>query len=256
MVNRFSKTIWLVVMPFFIIAGCEQQQQQRPQKEDLSSQIPAYISAVVEKAGGLEAWNRTSKLELDCVVTFYQPDGSFHLTEQRHEIYPSLNLILISAQETQGKFIWEFSPTGLRVIEGTKRMSFLPIGLGAGDFAEAILNITTTPVQLLKYKAGLMRGSRPVKVEGRWYYPIERVGDNRTNSEQYGPKCVFYQNTDSSLVEMIWFANIERGTFLAVRGYYYHEVEKSGVAIPTKIEIFKTDARLVIRHRLAKIDYY
>jgi len=235
-----------------------------------------------DRAGGLDAWSRTTKLESDCVVTFYQPDGSFYLTEQHHEIYPLLNLIRISAQETEGKFIWEFSPAGLRVIEGTERTSFFPVGprasqrsaasqssIGAEDFAKAILDITTAPVRLLKCKADLMRGSAALRVEGRWYYPIEqappllnyvkrgtgRVGD-KTGSEPYWPKRVFYQNRDSSLVDMLWFTGIDRGTFLAVRGYYYYEVEKGGVVVPAKIEIFTTDVRRVMRHRLVKIDYH
>lgn len=254
MINRFSKTILLVVVIFFIVAGCEQQQQQQ-QKEELLPHIPAYIIQAVEKAGGLDAWDRTIKFESDCVVTFYQPDGSFYLTEQHHEIYPWSNLIRISAQEPQGKFIWEFSPGRLRVIKGTKHGGFLPIGLGAEDFAEAILDITSTPVRLLEGKAGFTRGPSPVKVEGRWYYPIERVG-GKTGSEPSWPKHVFYQNSDSSLVDMLWFTGIDRGTFLAVRGYYYQEVEKGGVFVPAKIEVFMTDVRGVMQHRLVKIDYH
>jgi len=252
MINRFSKTILLVVVTFFIVAGCEQQQQQ---KEELSTHIPAYLTTAVEKAGGLDAWDRTINLESDCVVTFYQTDGSFNLTEQHHEIYPWSNLIRVSAQERQGKFIWEFSQDGMMVIEGTKQEDFLPIGLVAEDFAKAILDITTAPVQLLEGKAEFIKSPRPVKVEGRWYYPIERVGD-KTGSEPYWPKRVFYQNRDSSLVDMLWFTGIDRGTFLAVRGYYYREVEKGGVVVPAKIEIFTTDVQGVIQHRLVKIDYH
>ena len=260
MINRFSKTILLVVVTFFIVAGCEQQQQQ--QKEELLPHIPAYITQAVEKAGGMDAWNRTINLESDCVVTFYQPDGSFNLTEQHHEISPWLNLIHISAQKPQGKFIWEFSQDGMMIIEGTKQEDFGAIGLGAKDFAKAILDITTAPVRLLEGKAEFIKSPRPVKIKGRWYYPIERVSD-KTGSEPYWPKRVFYQNRDSSLVDMLWFTGIDRGTFLAVRGYYYREVvrmdsqgEKGGVVVPAKIEIFLTDVQGVIQHRLVKIDYH
>ncbi len=255
MIDRFSKTILLVVVTFFIVAGCEQQQQQQ-QKEELLPHIPAYITPAVEKAGGLDAWNRTTKLESDCVVTFYQPDGSFNLTEQHHEIYPWSNLIRVSAQERQGKFIWEFSQDGMMVIEGTKQEDFGAIGLVAEDFAKAILDITTAPVQLLEGKAEFIKSPRPVKIEGRWYYPIERVRPDKPDSAPIRPKRVFYQNRDSSLVDMLWFTGIDRGTFLAVRGYYYREVEKGGVVVPAKIEIFTTDVQGVMRHRLVKIDYH
>jgi hypothetical protein len=55
---------------------------------------------------------------------------------------------------------------------------------------------------------------------------------------------------------MLWFKSVDGDTFLAVRGYYYHEVEKGDVVVPGKIEIFTTDDRSIIRHRLVKIDYY
>ncbi len=243
MINRFSKTIWLASVTVFVVAGCEQEQ-----KVDVPAYKPSYISRAVEVTGELQPWAKTQRLEFDCVVAFYKPDGSFYLTEQHHEIYPWSNLIRISAQEPQGKFVWEFSPDGMTVIEGTRQGDFLPIGLGAEDFAKAILDITTTPVRLLESKAGFTRGPNPVKVEGRWYYPIGPSGlDNRTN-------IIFYQNRDSSLVDMLRFASVDGGTFLAVRGYYYHEIEKGSVSVPTKVEIFKTDAAGFFQQRLVKID--
>jgi hypothetical protein len=53
---------------------------------------------------------------------------------------------------------------------------------------------------------------------------------------------------------MIWFADLDKQKFLAVRGYDYEEVEKGGILAPTKIEIFTTDARAVLGRRLATID--
>jgi len=41
---------------------------------------------------------------------------------------------------------------------------------------------------------------------------------------------------------------------LAVRGYDYTVVEKGGVSIPARIEIFRTDARGNLQERLVKID--
>ena len=55
---------------------------------------------------------------------------------------------------------------------------------------------------------------------------------------------------------MLWFASIDRGKYLAVRGYNYQEVEKGGVFVPAKIEIFMTDVHGVMQHRLVKIDYH
>ncbi len=257
MMNWIYRTIWLTSVMLLAVAGCRQEQkQEQEQKVDVSAPRPPYISQAIEAAGGLQPWTQTQKLEFDCVVAFYQLDGSFYLTKQHHEIYPWSNLILVSAREPQGKYVWEFSPNGMRVIEGTKQADFLPIGLGAEDFAKAILDITTTPVRLLENQAQLKKGTSPVKIEGRWYYPIERALLDKTDSELSRQKLVFHQNRDSSLVDMFWFAGIDSGTSLAVRGYDYQKVEKGGVFVPAKIEIFMTDVRGVMQHRLVTIDYH
>jgi hypothetical protein len=237
------------------VAGCEQE-QQREQKVDASLSTPPYISQAIEATGGLDAWKKTQKLEFDCIVSFYETDGSFYLTKQHHEIYPWSGLIRVSAQEPQGKFIWEFSPNGMRVIEGTKQGDFLPIGLGAQDFVKAILDITTAPVRLLDSKAQLIKDTTSVKIEGRWYYPIRQARPDQTDSGPYQPKFVFYQNRANSVVDMLLFLGVDRGTALAVRGYNYQEVKKGGIVVPAKIEFFIADVGLVMQHRLVKIDYH
>lgn len=250
MMNRIKKAICLFLLMVLIITGCEQQQKEMDVQTQVPSQKPAYITEAIETTGGLDAWNRTKKVEFDCIVTFYQPDGSFYLTKQHHEISPWLNSIRVSAQEPQGKFVWELSRNGFSIIEGTRQENFLPVGLGAEDFTKAILDITTTPIRLMDNKDGLTKGTSPVKVEGRWYYPIGHAeSDNQ-------PDIIFYQNRDSALIDLIWFVSAKRGTSLAVRGYNYQEIRKSSVFFPVKIEIFMTDRQGVIQNRLATIDYH
>lgn len=259
MINWISKTIWLVLVMVLAFTGCEQEQrreQQREQEGDVSASKPTYISQAIEATGGLKAWTKAKKLELDCVVSFYELDGSFYLTKQHHEIYPGSNLIRVSAQEPEGKLVWEFSPGGMRIIEGTKRADFLPIGLGAEDFVKAILDITTVPMRLLESKDELIKDTTSVKIEGNWYYPIRQDRPDQTDSGSHQPKFVFYQNRGNSVVDMLLFLGVDRGTTLAVRGYNYQEVEKGGVVVPAKIEFFITDVSLVMKHRLLKIDYH
>jgi len=259
MINWLSRTIWLVLVMALAVAGCEQEQrqeQERKQTVDVSGYKPPFISRAVEATGELDAWTKTQKLEFDCVVAFYRPDGSYYLTKQHHEIHPWSSLIRVSAQEPQGNFIWEFSPDGMKVIEGTKQADFLPIGLGAEDYVKAILDITTTPVRLLENKAEYVRSPNPVKIEGQWYYPIGRVKPGEPDSEPVQPKLAFYQKRNSSLVDMLWFEGADRGSAFLVRGYNYHEVQKGGVYVPAKIEFFMADVRGVMQNRLVKIDYH
>ncbi|MHC4691584.1 MAG: hypothetical protein ACYS67_02500 [Planctomycetota bacterium] len=263
MINWISKTIWLVLVMVLAVAGCEQQQvqeqtqeQERQQVVDVSASQPPYISQAIEASGGLKAWSEAKKLEFDCVVSFYELDGSFYLTKQHHEIYPKSGLIRVSAQEPQGKLVWEYSPDGMRIIEGTKQADFLPIGLGSEDFVKAILDITTAPMRLLDNKAELTKDTTSVKIEGNWYYPIRQARPDQTDSEPFRPEFVFYQNRGNSIVDMLWFLGVDQGTNLAVRGYNYQEIQKGGIVVPAKIECFIADVGLVMQHRLVKIDYH
>jgi nitrite reductase/ring-hydroxylating ferredoxin subunit len=265
MINQFSKTIWLVLVAAFVVAGCEQGQKEETSVYELLTDpnfvMPEYASRAIGATGGPEAWTKAKKLEFDCVVTLYKPDGSFYLTEQHHEIHPWSSSIRISALEPQGKFVCQLSGGIFSVSEGAvlgtpygEQVDALPIAIENRDFAEAILDITTAPVRLLDKPFAFTKGPQPVKIEGQWYYPVERVRIF-VGALPYWSKVVFYQNTDTSRVDMLWFVGAGEKKLLAVRGYDYKEVEKRGILVPAKIEIFRTDADGVLRERLVKIDY-
>jgi len=259
MINRFSNMMcWLILVAVFIAAGCEQGHKEEASVHELLSDpnfvMPEYASGAIEATGGLKAWAKTKKLEFDCVVTIYKPDGSFYLTEQHHEIHPWSRSIRISAEEPQGKVVCQLSAGIFSVLEGAEQVDDLPIAIDNRRFAEAILNITTAPARLLDLDV-FMKLSNPVKKKGRWYYPIKRerifIG-----AIPYWSKVVFYQNTGTSRVDMLWFVGAGEKKLLAVRGYDYKEVEKGSILVPTKIEIFVTDPAGVLRERLVKIDYH
>lgn len=258
MMNWIYRTIWLSSLMFLVVAGCEQKQQlqQQPQKVDVSTGKPAYISQAIDAAGGPQAWAKTKSLDLDCVVTFYQPDGSFYLTEQQHKINPLTNIIRLSAQEPQGKLVWELSSAGFTAIEGTKQGDFLPAGLKAEDFAKAVIDITTTPLRLIERKTGLTKSAEPVKIEGQWYYPIGHPISDKPDSQKHQSNLVYYQNRDNSLVDMLMLTCTDEKACVAIRGYNYQEVEKGGILVPTKIEMFLSDAAGIMQKRLVTIDYH
>ena len=257
-----SGAICLVLVAVFILAGCQQQR-----KEDAGVQARGpHVEAVsppseeaaraIEAAGGLNAWKKTAKLQLDCVVTFYQPDGSFYLTEQRYEVHPWLNSIRISADEPQGTFVWRLSNGQFNVLRGAGQIDALPKAVPSRCFAEVILNIITAPVQLLDGSVEFSKQSTPVKMQGKWYYPINRQGKDIAVGIS---EAVFYQDRDSSLVDMIRLACLSPGAAREkpvqyVRGYDYQAVDKGAPLVPARIEIFETDARDRTQKRLVKID--
>lgn len=312
MIRRFLKTTWLVLVIAFLLAGCKLRYKKDkdvdvlargPDDQTLVAQTDD-AADVIRAAGGFGSWMNIKKLELDCVVTFYQQEGSetepsFYLTEHHYEVYPWSNAIRISAQEPMSSFVWQLSNGQFSVLQGDEsrpskgrdeQADISPMVDFGRDFAEVILGITTAPVRLLDKSTRFLKKSRPVRVEGRWYYPIERgpqtpffaFGEPQQTypvesrplegrDEQaadvdkkqkaveprqiYWSKIVFFQNRDSSLVDIIWFADVDNEKFLAVRGYDYDDIVEKGVLIPAKIEIFRSDTRTIFKERLAEIRF-
>ena len=276
MISPFLKTIWLGFVVISILGGCEPKYKEDvevlasgPDLETLGV-VPDYVARATEAAGGPDAWMRTKELQLDCVVTFYQPDGSFYLTEQHYDVYPWSNSIRISGREPRGEFVWQFSKGQFSVLQGGDRIEALPSAVGSRCFAEVILNVITIPARFLDQSVEFARVPEPVKVQGRWYYPVNRRMKPRSpldgQAQMAEPtalevvpdlsEAVFYQNRDSSLFDMLWFPRMSGGKSLAVHGYDYSEIEKGAVLVPTRIEIFRTDVRGDSQKRLVKIDFY
>ncbi|MCX5637635.1 MAG: hypothetical protein NTX52_08085 [Planctomycetota bacterium] len=269
----FLRTTWLVLVTALVLTGCRQERKEGvdvlacgPDLQTLTVP-PDYASGAIVAAGGLQEWVKTKKLELDGVVTLHQGDGSVYLTEQRYEIYPWSNSIRVWAVEPQGEFICELSQDSFRVLAGAKIVDALPAQVSERDLADAILTITTASVRFLDGAAKFTKASEPAKMRGLWYYPIERAyiiergtaaSDERKDvglSESYWSKVIFYQDRDNFLVDMLWFADFKGKKFLAVYGYDYSQVQKKGVLLPAKIEIFKTDVRGALPQRVAQVNF-
>ena len=244
----------------FAFAGCRQQYDKEepvlalaPDAEAVSVSTD-FAARAIEAAGGLDAWVKTKEVQLDCVVTLYQPDGSHYLTEQRYAVYPWSNSIRISATEPQGPLVWQLSSGRFRVLQGGDRITELPKAVSSQCFAEAVLNITTAPVRFLDDSAQFAKQNAAVKIQGQWYHPIDRQPRPGVASAERLARAVFYQDRDNSLIDMLRLACADTGKSLIVRGYDYDQVEKAGPLLPARIEIFGTDARGSLQERLVKID--
>ncbi|MHC4616616.1 MAG: hypothetical protein ACYTEQ_02555 [Planctomycetota bacterium] len=262
MVKWFSgRECWLVLVIVCVGGGCREQYKEEgavpphPLK-DPNFAVSEPALGPLEASGGRQAWSRLEKLDFHGVVAFYQKDGSVYLTEQRHEINPSLNSIRISAKEPEGEFVWELSPDGFSMSEGAGRPSeLLQRGVNR-DFARAVLYITTSAARLSDESILLSKSSKLIRIGGLWYYPIEGSAAGMAPVGSSRPQTVFYQNAANSLVDMVSFGNSVQEVSTAVRGYDYREVEKGGVLVPTKIEIFAAGGGVLLKERLVRIDYH
>jgi len=250
------------VVCVFLLAGCQQEQEQQQGEVVLALAPDAasvsvssdYAAQAIEAAGGLDAWTRAKELHLECVVTLYQPDGSYYLSQQVYQIYPWSNSIQISAAEPQGTILWQLSRGQFDVLQGSSQIDELSPAVPARCLAQAILNIVTAPARFLDASAEFAKQDSAVKIQGQWYHPIEKATKSGILSGERMAKAVFYQNRDSSLIDLLEVACAETGKSLAVRGYDYDQIEKSGLLVPTRIEVFTTDRQGGSQRRLLKID--
>ncbi len=254
---QFTICAFVLALAF---VGCQQEQQQEevvlaaaPDSTTLSVSSD-YATRAIEAAGGLDAWTKAKELRFMCVVTLYQPDGSHYLSEQRYAVYPWSNSIHVSATEPQGTSVWQLSQGRFDVLQGSDRIDELSGAVPGRCLAEAILNIVTAPARFLDASAEFSRENSPVKIQGQWYHPIDRQAESGLLSSGRMAKAVFYQNRDNSLVDLIHIACAETGRSLAVRGYDYDEIEKGGLLVPTRIEVFAADSQGGSKLRLVKID--
>ncbi len=249
--NRLFESVCVILGAGLMLAGCRAQQKQEvvvlAQGPDVSA-LPApseYATGAIDAAGGLDAWTKTRQLDFECVVTFFQRDGTFYLTEQSYKIYPWSSALEISANEPQGAFAWRLSKGQFEVVQGADRVENLPMPVASRCFAEAILEIIAVPACLLDRSAEFAREGSAVKLHGQWYQPINKRGVS---------EAVFYQNRDNSVIDMIQLACKAGSKSLTVRGYDYKKLEKGGPAVPTKIEIYSGLAGADEQERLVKID--
>lgn len=246
-----------VLATICIVSGCRHQDTNVLDRDPNLQGI--YIpsgsqSNAVEAGGGMNAWAKITKLQLDSLVNYYQPDGSFYLTKQKYVIYPWSNSIEIFGKEPQGDFAWRLSEGQFEVLQGIRQISNINGVIDSQSLATAILNLVTVPVRFLDKSVEFSTDTNPLKIHGKWYYPILRQTRADIESILRVPKAVFYQNRENFLVEMIWIDCPGVDQYLTVRGYDYERLKDGDIIIPQKIEIFLTDIQNSSQRRLAKID--
>jgi hypothetical protein len=103
-------------------------------------------------------------------------------------------------------------------------------------------------------------------IAGQWYHLIEAkfkagtipsrgTGKEETIAiEPYWTDGIYFQNQSGSRIDMVWLANPAAQKFFFVRGYDYARITADGVLVPTKIEVFLSDADASQGRRLVQVD--
>jgi hypothetical protein len=272
----FFSCVVLVALVLSILTGCGRQVAPGsasapdllatgPQRGAPPAPRPWAVPAI-DAAGGLSNWTKCTKLELRGIVTSYQQDGSYYLTEHSFEIYPWSNAIRVSAREPGANFEYQLTGGQYSPPAEDPNQDVSPLRTLYRDYAEAVLQITTAPVRLLEESAALTQTPATVQVGGRWYQPMTakftaaQAASRGSWSwlkkpavvEPYWTQGTYFESQDKSVVDMIWLGNPATQKFLVVRGYDYAAMA-DGVLVPTRIEIYRSDAEANLGPRLAMV---
>jgi len=260
MSNHLSNVVWLVVVGMLVAAGCAPQISPEVNALAVGPDAEALVvesedaRLAIEAAGGLAAWTKTRKVDFDCVSTFFQPDGTFYVTEQRYEAFPWSNSLRISGVEPAGEYAWQLLQGRLGVLQGVSQYDGLNVGLDSGCIAEGILSVMTAPVRMLDQSVEFRVSGQMVKLEGHWYKPLKRVAKADVPDALGLRDAAFYQKRSSARVDVVLLKCARGDGVLIARGHDYTLLGKGGIAVPSKIELFKADAEGRVRQRIVQID--
>jgi hypothetical protein len=275
MTTRVIREAILIALATLTLTGCGRQAAEDPSGDlDLLATGPdqaalpvprPWVSAALDATGGLATWMQSKRLDFDAVVTAYREDGSFYLTEQHFSVCPWSGALQVSAREPGSEFTCRIVDGQYNLLKGDSNSDVSPLSAEYRDFAEAVLQIATTPIRMLRDNVVLLHRPAPVMLAGQWYIPIEAkygvskptAGEESKQKEVAEPcwkEGTYFQNQATSLVDMIWLGDPARQKFVVVRGYDYNRTTRDGVVIPTKIEICQSDPDANVRQRVAVID--
>ena len=119
--------------------------------------------------------------------------------------------------------------------------------------AESILNLVTAPARFLDRSAEYSRKTDAVNIQGRWCYPITRTLKTEKKISASLSNIVYYQNRDTSQVDMMLLTGKDNNSFL-VAGYDYEPIKDGEISVPTRIEIYTANSDGIAQRQLFRID--
>ena len=164
---------------------------------------------------------------VDCIVEYYNPDGSRYVSEQSHKIEFDEKILRIKANEPAGEFEWLLKNGVFTISQTLAPSATQSITLCDENIANGLLGLYIANVNNIGLS--LPASGEPVKIDGRRYQILAGGGD-----------LTFCKNLDSGIVDTVLLAGVDKK--LMVRGYGYKELKTVSGSIPTKIEIFRTGA--------------
>ena len=274
MTVRSMIVVLLCTASAVFVAGCSRGQTAQQQDNIPLDRGPGYellparsqqVTDALDAAGGPASWTAAKKIEFKGVVTVYHPDGSRYLTEHHYCVYPWSRSVRIRADEPMGRFVWEMVNGRFAVVEGSDAVDVAQMQLSASDYIESVLKLVAAPTEL--WQGGISAaGADPGRIRGLWYrileqHPTGAVDLLRSRDilpagvpARHWSRILYYQNTDSGLLEIVCLIGRTEQKMLTVRGYDYKSRATAGVLVPSKMEVFEAEPQDILAKRLLTID--
>ena len=107
--------------------------------------------------------------------------------------------------------------------------------------------------RFLDRSAEYSRKTDAVNIQGRWCYPITRTLKTEKKISASLSNIVYYQNRDTSQVDMMLLTGKDNNSFL-VAGYDYEPIKDGEISVPTRIEIYTANSDGIAQRQLFRID--
>lgn len=165
-----------------------------------------------------------------CVVSYFNADGSYYLTEQQHQFCNEPQKLKIWTQEPAGTFEWQLTGDALTAIEGGNKLQELERTLVDRNIARVILTSMLAGSGLGIDLSTVQ--SEAVKIDGKWceMFDLGSTG-NGWASER------IYRSKETSQVEMVELKDTENNITVRARCYNYSYSDKLNRDVPKKIDI-------------------
>jgi len=193
----------LTIAAMLVSCGCEKQQITTDSKPDLAGE--------------------SNVLTLNCIVSYYQPDGSVYYTEQVHKIYPEIDVIVFTAAEPQGKYEWsviagEFS--GPKTSKEDPISSEIMFDKAIAKALQALyLANSSSPVSETSVISGAV-----LNLDGQLYDKVNSGNDT----------VALFKNRRTNKIDT---AKINTNRPYILRSYNFQKIANSNSILPTKIDV-------------------
>ncbi len=172
-----------------------------------------------------------TEISADCIVTYFDEQGSKYVSEQHHTIYPQAMSITVTAVEPEGDFQWSLlNGVFSTVSRGSSNSS---VTLCSNEIAHSIVLNIAAKGGFLGDETGIMLD--PVSIAGQVYQPIVlHSGENSLIKQK------LYRDVSTNKINWVEVGNSGGNVLYASRGYNVRKIKDSVSFIPTSIDVYNT----------------